>query len=669
MNGMSAIPRRGLEVGGLLVGTWESPAPVASGTPLTACASITQCFPVEIAHEAGPRFQLNEGDESALRTLIDELQKAGEHVLGWWRSHIVDENLALATEDLALTNRVFGAKTVLVLLVLPRIGDVATATLHAVVANEYRSSLAFPLVVSSASAALPSYADARAEQTPDAFAGPATLPVLTPALSPGAAPAVEQNVASMTSNPKADNQPAALVKSSAPHIPSPEPVDDTPPHEWAGPAGDRAQSRPRFAPRFPAWDLLSARFREQASMRLGRYQFLAAGIAGAMGVALLLFLVTGGWSIGKKVRNQQSGLSSTPSGDSVGKPSITDGGVAGIGQPETSASLGLKARQANGAMHLEWDRTHPLVQEASGGLLLIEDGDLRKEIVLTPADLRAGSVIWFPRTDSVRAQLTVRGDPESLQASLQVHGISASVQPRQLTAMESNEPRRAVDAQGRPAQVLGSSSHPATPPRPSAMDTSRRTDARPARSAPGDRPEAPSQTAGWPTPEDPSAVTGRPSPVEDPAAAMRTTLTESAVSDRPKCNATLATISYKERRSAFAVLRKLPFVPGKDNASKGIFRAARTISAACPDLTNTRLSGEPEWVDIVAEIDKRGVVQQAKLADSSAPNEVVAKTLQSVQAWRFDPATVSEKPVETEVRLRVVWRYPASSATALANTQ
>ncbi|MCW5963494.1 MAG: hypothetical protein KIT83_05600 [Bryobacterales bacterium] len=675
MNGMSAIPRRGLEVGGLLLGTWESPGPAESGVSYPALvACITQCFPVEIAHEAGPRFQVNENDEEALRTLIDELRKSGETVLGWWRSHIVDEDLSLASEDLALTSRVFGAEPALVLLVLPRIGDVATATLHRVVANEYRSSLAFPLVGNTESPALPGRADQLAAHSPNAVTTPVAVPALKPALDPVPVPPVEKNSASAGSTRVDDTHPATLSRS---HSPSPQPNGETSSHEWAKPAGERARSKPSVAERFPAWGHLASRFRSQASTRLGRYQFLVAGVAGALGVVVLLFLVTGGWPIGQKTRSQQSGLSTNASIDSAMELSETDATIDGIGQSETPGSLGLKARQADGALHVEWDRTLPPVQQASGGLLLIEDGPLRKEIALTPADLKAGSVIWFPQSESVRAGLTLnsdpaRGDSQRLHASIQVFGLAPTALPRESARVEPAEARRTEDASGPSRQALSSSSRPLASPRPSAISTSGNADTRAAGSVPAERSETASQTSGWSAPDDPGRITGRPSPVEDPADALRAGLTEASGHDRPQCRATLATISYKEKRSpfgVFSVLRKLPLVPGKDNATKGNFRAAQTTSAACPDLSNARLSTKPEWVDIIAEIDKGGMVQQAKLAESSAATEVGEKTMESVQAWRFDPATVAEKPVETEVRLRVYWRYPTSSSTAVANTQ
>jgi proteasome lid subunit RPN8/RPN11 len=109
--GLEKVPRRGLEVGGLLLGTRE-------GDELT----ITDWRPISCEHARGPGFELSANDEAALRQLLESLTgdpaRSGLQVLGWFHTHTRD-GICLTKSDLDVYNRFFPAPWQVALVVKP----------------------------------------------------------------------------------------------------------------------------------------------------------------------------------------------------------------------------------------------------------------------------------------------------------------------------------------------------------------------------------------------------------------------------------------------------------------------------------------------------------------------------------------------------------------------
>ncbi len=108
IDGFGSIPKRGAEVGGLLIGT-RTP-----GEPLVY--RIEDFVDVPCRHKSGPSYLYCEEDHEALQAA---LSKAGRsRVIGFYRSHTRD-GLFLAPEDLELLQKYFPEPDQIALLVRP----------------------------------------------------------------------------------------------------------------------------------------------------------------------------------------------------------------------------------------------------------------------------------------------------------------------------------------------------------------------------------------------------------------------------------------------------------------------------------------------------------------------------------------------------------------------
>src|SRR5207248_571377 len=73
-----------------------------------------------------------------------------------------------------------------------------------------------------------------------------------------------------------------------------------------------------------------------------------------------------------------------------------------------SRSLFLTAVDRDGQLHVEWDRSSAVIQNAKTATLSITDGDLTQKIVLNSDELRNGSVTYGRSTPTVGLRMTVQ---------------------------------------------------------------------------------------------------------------------------------------------------------------------------------------------------------------------------------------------------------------------
>ncbi len=111
MKGFGAVPRRGAEVGGFLLGTRDQ-----SGDHLTV--EIHDFEPILCEHAEGPSFILSANDLRLWNETIARLQASGRQIVGFYRSHTRD-GLHLAEEDLNLLNEYFPNRDLVSLIVKP----------------------------------------------------------------------------------------------------------------------------------------------------------------------------------------------------------------------------------------------------------------------------------------------------------------------------------------------------------------------------------------------------------------------------------------------------------------------------------------------------------------------------------------------------------------------
>lgn len=89
-----------------------------------------------------------------------------------------------------------------------------------------------------------------------------------------------------------------------------------------------------------------------------------------------------------------------------------------------SNALDLSIEHEGNGLVLRWNRKAQPIATAQGGTLQIDDGDYRKKLELTAAQLRSGKVVYFPSSDDVTFELEVtdasggRGIGESVQTTI-----------------------------------------------------------------------------------------------------------------------------------------------------------------------------------------------------------------------------------------------------------
>src|SRR5690348_16855437 len=111
IEGFGNLPRRGLEVGGLLLGR------VTAG--LRPTAWIERYQPVTCSHRFGPQFILDGHDTAALEDAAARILEGGElAVVGFYRSH-TRPGFQLESSDHDLIRRYFSDPSDLILLIKP----------------------------------------------------------------------------------------------------------------------------------------------------------------------------------------------------------------------------------------------------------------------------------------------------------------------------------------------------------------------------------------------------------------------------------------------------------------------------------------------------------------------------------------------------------------------
>lgn len=113
MRGFGAVPKRGAEVGGVLIGTVEGSDP--------AIIHVQDFQPVECAYKRGPSYLFTEEEKATFEDAVQQWQPGGRkpaHAIGFYRSHTRD-GLSLASEDADLLNEFFPDAQAVALVIKP----------------------------------------------------------------------------------------------------------------------------------------------------------------------------------------------------------------------------------------------------------------------------------------------------------------------------------------------------------------------------------------------------------------------------------------------------------------------------------------------------------------------------------------------------------------------
>jgi hypothetical protein len=115
MRGFGLVPKRGAEVGGLLLGSFEEGA--------QTIVRVEDFEGIACDYKRGPSYFLTDGDREA----FEEARALSPSAVGYYRSH-TREGLSLGPEDIELMQRFFPSASHIALLVKPFATKVSTAS-------------------------------------------------------------------------------------------------------------------------------------------------------------------------------------------------------------------------------------------------------------------------------------------------------------------------------------------------------------------------------------------------------------------------------------------------------------------------------------------------------------------------------------------------------------
>ena len=134
IEGLKSVPKRGLEIGGILLGRLDA----ARSTIL-----IEDHEPVDSEHLHGPSWLLSPKDRSAFRHTLDRLRDRALQPAGFYRSQTRD-GLSFDDQDNALMREIFNSETALCLLVRPSLAEPSVAQIGMMTDNLLQPVAVFP---------------------------------------------------------------------------------------------------------------------------------------------------------------------------------------------------------------------------------------------------------------------------------------------------------------------------------------------------------------------------------------------------------------------------------------------------------------------------------------------------------------------------------------------
>jgi len=358
VDGLGAVPKRGAEIGGILIGERSQSA----GEPPSI--QLTDWIPVSCAHRFGPSFVLSPDEQQALEST---LEAAGESVVGYFRSH-TREGLAPSAEDLQLCQKYFADPANVVLLVRPSAMKVSTGGFFCYEngALQDATPLEFPfrrseLETGEAPARRPL---GERRPPPPVFDPPVAAAPEHPARESA------QPAANASASPARKQHGMEAIAGIAESVAARAAAAATQGSQESAMQQQRALPQPAhpLLP-YPAPSLPAGRIRRNWVWFPLSFVFLLLGVLLGFQAALVF---------------------------TSGRPASSD---------PYSLSLGVERRGDD--LSIRWDRNNPAVRTASKGVLDIQDGRFNKRVDLDSSQLQTGSVIYRFSSNDVRFRLEV----------------------------------------------------------------------------------------------------------------------------------------------------------------------------------------------------------------------------------------------------------------------
>lgn len=275
----------------------------------------------------------------------------------------------------------------------------------------------------------------------------------------------------------------------------------------------------------------------------------------------------------------------------------------------TAQPLGLQVRAGQQGLAVSWNKSSTPVRNGISGVLMIEDGARRRQLQLSPGQLRAGGVLYSPENPLVQFKLEVYSDRDHFTGET----VRFETSPHAL-----NKPPVATFLQRAVGKLTGR--------KPEIRVTRRRADTETAKTI---------LPAEIPKPE-PILIPPPPGAVRSP---------EAIIAEPPNLTSS-------------ASLPPLSIPPPRVHApsSEISYTAAiprRRISPAAPVNLRSAIRGNVS-VEVKVAIDSDGKVTRAALRDARSPAQklLAPHATQAALLWRFEPARRNGQPIDSEAILR-----------------
>lgn len=361
---LNRLPRRGLEIGGLLVGHLEA-AP--SGAP---AVYIEEFVPVEIAHEWGPSYRLSEEEALSLQRQVQATREtlgSPGSVLGWWRSDTLGLPLAPRPEDDATFRLLFGRVPALLLLFRPHTFDPFVCQMSVLEGGTIYPSDEFPVEFSESAAHV---AVERPEYRPENR--PETMERRPEGAAEYAKPEFRKSLSEMVAS-----------------------------HAMADPGIAGAAGSPRSTPRVP---IRLPSPRAAARMALAGLMLLCVAAAAIIGLRLLQSADAPTQVVLSQVPDEQPRMT----------PEVSTNPAA----QAVDNTLQLQARSTDAGLRLTWNPGD--LERATSATMTIQDGNAETRLTLDSAEIQKGSATYNARSGTIRVDAVFSGPGYERHGALQV---------------------------------------------------------------------------------------------------------------------------------------------------------------------------------------------------------------------------------------------------------
>ncbi len=380
------LPRRGLEIGGILLGQIDR-------AQNTTTFWIEGFAAVESEHQSGPSYVLSEPD---LGHLQDEISKNGAASIGIFRSQTRSEQLDIQEPDVALLERCFGPTDAVFLIVSPVLRK---AALFIQANGNVRCVHEFPLASLSAvlkgGKAIPSQ-EAVAPSNPH------------PEIRNAVTRVVRQLEALKNTDTSVSDQPLDHPPASLPSSPRESPLD--PPEN-----------------RNIGFLVTSPIVQWARGFKVKReHQILAAALLAAV-------VVTGIVTVRFYAAPRSVTRSAAPAAPATSAVEYIQMGV----------------ERAGSSLRVHWDRNSPALRGATRAILHIEDGENQIDRIVTPLELSTGSVDYEPKNSELVFRLEVYSAEPRATGLVQVVNLPTQLAIRKTRPAQpviESEPKRATNA-------------------------------------------------------------------------------------------------------------------------------------------------------------------------------------------------------------------------------